>query len=76
MFTAHLRICGQRQQDSTADISLGKAPVHVVVPSIAEKLSSYPSVHFDWMDAGHLLPLEAPTTAQWVTAQLQGSVVS
>ena len=50
---------------------------YVVVPSIAEKLSSYPSVHFDWMDAGHLLPLEAPTaTAQWVTAQLQGSVVS
>lgn len=50
---------------------------YVVLPSIAEKLSSYPSVHFDWMDAGHLLPLEAPTaTAQWVTAQLGSSVVN
>ena len=50
---------------------------YVVLPSIADKLSSYPSLHFDWMDAGHLLPLEEPTkTAQWVTARMEKSMVN
>ena len=50
---------------------------YVVSPSIADKLSSYPMLHFDWIDAGHLLPLEEPTkTAQWVTARMEKSMVS